>query len=292
MRVRDDFSLKVKETLARRAGMHCSNPNCAKLTAGPQENPEKAVNIGVAAHITAAATNGARYDETLTKVQRRSILNGIWLCQSCAKLVDNDAERYSVDLLNKWKFLGEQSARLRVEGAGARGRRGRKYYIILGGDSRLEDVRCPTCSKVIKVDLGLAPGATENPQCNKCGLFHVHREADGTLFTRSAGHKVLASYIACPNCGNALRVRMDKKKLKKPCLDCDSLLHIDFGVITSISPMRAVPADSFCKEDWQQLLVCPNCKVRAPTLGANKNNMLYAQCPKCRYYLTFQKPTP
>jgi hypothetical protein len=46
---RDDFSPDVKETLAKRVGMLCSR--CGRATSGPHENPSKAVNIGVAAHI-------------------------------------------------------------------------------------------------------------------------------------------------------------------------------------------------------------------------------------------------
>jgi hypothetical protein len=68
--VRDDFSEKTKETLAKRVGMHCSNPQCRKLTSGPRADPTKALNIGVAAHVTAAAPGGARYDPSLSYRER------------------------------------------------------------------------------------------------------------------------------------------------------------------------------------------------------------------------------
>lgn len=93
MRTRDDFRPEVKDLLAKRVGMRCSNPNCRQVTSGPQEDPHKVLNIGVAAHITAAAAKGPRYDKTLTQDGRRSPDNGIWLCQNCGKLVDNDAKR-------------------------------------------------------------------------------------------------------------------------------------------------------------------------------------------------------
>lgn len=118
---RDDFDATTKRTLAHRVGIRCSNPNCRKLTAGPQEDPEKAVNIGVAAHITAAGKGGPRYDPGLTKARRRSIENGIWLCQNCAKLVDNDVNRYTADLLCQWKAHSEQAALLEVESIGGLG---------------------------------------------------------------------------------------------------------------------------------------------------------------------------
>jgi hypothetical protein len=53
--MRDDFSLTTKELLAKRVGYLCSNPKCQQPTSGPQEDPSKAVNIGVACHITAAS---------------------------------------------------------------------------------------------------------------------------------------------------------------------------------------------------------------------------------------------
>ncbi|HXG23569.1 MAG TPA: hypothetical protein VNJ09_03360 [Chthonomonadales bacterium] len=113
--VRDEFDNRTKEILAHRVGYRCSNPNCRKLTSGPQEDPTKAVNIGVAAHITAASQGGPRYDAGLTSEERKSIDNGIWLCQNCAKLVDNDKQRYTADLLRNWKKLSEQAALLEVE---------------------------------------------------------------------------------------------------------------------------------------------------------------------------------
>jgi hypothetical protein len=112
---RDDFKLDVKETLARRVGMRCSNPNCRQPTSGPQQDPAKSVNVGVAAHITAAAKGGSRYDPLLSKEDRRSIENAIWLCQVCAKLIDNDPLLYTSDILRQWKRVSEEAARLAIE---------------------------------------------------------------------------------------------------------------------------------------------------------------------------------
>lgn len=113
--MRDDFDKETKDILARRVGHRCSNPNCRKPTTGPQTIASKALNIGVAAHITAASKGGPRYDETLTPQERKSIDNAIHLCQNCGKLVDNDEQRYSADLLREWKKLSEQAALLEVE---------------------------------------------------------------------------------------------------------------------------------------------------------------------------------
>ena len=110
MNTRDDFPLHVKEVLAKRVGYRCSNPGCRQPTSGPQEDPLKVINIGVAAHITAASPEGPRYDPTLQPEKRRSPENGVWLCQACGKLVDNDPTRYTVDVLRRWKTIVESAA--------------------------------------------------------------------------------------------------------------------------------------------------------------------------------------
>lgn len=86
--MRDDFTQATKDLLANRVGWKCSNPNCRKGTRGAAIEKEDIINIGVAAHITAASKGGPRYDESLTSHERKSYDNGIWLCQSCSKLID------------------------------------------------------------------------------------------------------------------------------------------------------------------------------------------------------------
>lgn len=113
---RDDFSEKVKKILQERVANRCSNPSCQCLTSGPNFDEEKATRIGVAAHITAAASNGPRYDPALSTQQRKSIFNGIWLCQNCAKLIDSDEKSYSVTLIKNWKKTTESKIKLELEG--------------------------------------------------------------------------------------------------------------------------------------------------------------------------------
>lgn len=114
--MRDDFPQPVKEQLAKRVGIRCSNPQCRQQTSGPQAEGTGAVNIGVAAHITAAARNGPRYDSKLTSEERRSPDNGIWLCQTCAKLVDSDTGAHPADILRDWKEIAEATALLELKG--------------------------------------------------------------------------------------------------------------------------------------------------------------------------------
>ena len=99
---RDDFSAATRRTLAARVGYRCSNYDCGRQTSGPAIDETKAVDVGEAAHITAAARGGKRYDASLTHEQRRAELNGIWLCRLCARLIDTDELRFPVELLRKW----------------------------------------------------------------------------------------------------------------------------------------------------------------------------------------------
>lgn len=108
--MRDEFSKAVKETLAKRVGYCCSNPDCGSLTTGPHTDSVRHVNVGVASHITAAAFGGPRFDSDLTSQQRRAIDNAIWLCQSCAKLIDSDIKKYTIAALKDWKARAETRA--------------------------------------------------------------------------------------------------------------------------------------------------------------------------------------
>ena len=117
--MRDDFSQRTKDLLANRVGWKCSNPNCRKATRGAGTGKENIINIGIASHITAASKGGPRYDENITSQERASAENGIWLCQSCSKLIDSDVNRYTIAKLKKWKEISEQMAVLDLEEATA-----------------------------------------------------------------------------------------------------------------------------------------------------------------------------
>lgn len=104
---RDDFSQKTKDILCERVGGKCSNPDCRCETKGPHSDLRKRVSKGVAAHITAASEGGPRYDPNISSEQRKSIDNGIWLCNSCATMIDSDEIQYPVELLRFWKSKAE-----------------------------------------------------------------------------------------------------------------------------------------------------------------------------------------
>ena len=79
------------------SGNVCANPNCRKPLITENNH------IGEIAHICAASPDGSRYDPNMTDDERRSIDNLLLLCESCNKLVDNNAEEYPVSELKKWK---------------------------------------------------------------------------------------------------------------------------------------------------------------------------------------------
>jgi hypothetical protein len=112
--MRDDFTEDVKRTIAARVGYRCSSPTCRAPTSGPQADPSKSLNVGVASHITAASPGGPRFDPALTPEERRHANNAIWLCQTCGKLVDNDKLRFTEEELRRWKQQAEGEALLRI----------------------------------------------------------------------------------------------------------------------------------------------------------------------------------
>jgi len=84
-------------------------------TSGP-DGGGGVTNTGVAAHISAASPGGARHDETLTSEMRSDIANGIWLCQTHAKLIDDDELTYTPAVLRDWKETSEHMAALEARG--------------------------------------------------------------------------------------------------------------------------------------------------------------------------------
>jgi hypothetical protein len=92
----------------------CSKPDCRAPTKAPHTDDDRAVSVGVACHIHAAAPGGPRYDTSQTPEQRSAIDNGIWLCPTCGALIDKGGARFPAALLHEWRKTAEQEARTRV----------------------------------------------------------------------------------------------------------------------------------------------------------------------------------
>jgi hypothetical protein len=165
MNGRDDFSSQVKDVLAKRVGYRCSNPACRKPTSGPQTNPTKAINIGVAAHLTAASPGGPRYDSTLSPEARSAESNGLWLCQNCAKLIDSDVTRYPIEVLRAWKTVAEHQALIELE------KKGSVDESPIVRFQRL-DTRMPELLAEMRADLAKNPFSREFVLLNKGWIYY------------------------------------------------------------------------------------------------------------------------
>ena len=104
-----EFLNKTVETLAKRAGYICSNPDCRKHTTLAHSQKNKAVLIGEAAHIKGQSPKTARHDPGLSDEEIRDINNGIWVCRDCHKKIDSDERKYTRKLLQQWKEVAESS---------------------------------------------------------------------------------------------------------------------------------------------------------------------------------------
>lgn len=123
--------------MAHRVGLRCSRPGCDQVTSAPHSGGKKALNLGVAAHITAARKNGPRYDKTLSSAERKGIDNGIWLCPTCGTLVDADESDHTVEQLRAWRAEAELRRYQELRGvADAQQQRRRRLnqFLILTAD--------------------------------------------------------------------------------------------------------------------------------------------------------------
>lgn len=108
--MRDDFTKTTKDILAKRVAWRCSFLGCERITIGPgQSSSSQIINVGEAAHITAASPKGPRFDDKMTSPERISVDNGIWMCRQHAKMIDSDFLNYSAETLRQWKKIAEQT---------------------------------------------------------------------------------------------------------------------------------------------------------------------------------------
>lgn len=109
----NNFTPSTIRLLRDRVANLCSNPDCRKNTiAASLETTNKTTLIGEAAHIRAASSGagGARFDNNMSHEERKSIDNGIWLCKNCHRMIDREPEKYTVEILERWKAETEEYA--------------------------------------------------------------------------------------------------------------------------------------------------------------------------------------
>lgn len=179
--MRDDFTQATAQQLAKRVGFRCSNPECRKPTSGPGADGGT-VNLGVAAHITAASEGGPRYDGLLTSQARRDAENGIWLCQQCSRLIDADASTYEAVDLEAWKDFAEAAAKVELRG----------YVVRKGRNFATLEAKLPELVAEMRADLILHPLVRELIALSKrvsynsgpALLFQYHYETHDHLLSK------------------------------------------------------------------------------------------------------------
>ncbi len=102
---RAEFSPAVKKNAKERAGFICSNPDCRLMTIGPSELDEnQVIFMGQVAHILPAKKNGPRDIPVFNPDERRNIENAIYLCGTCAGMIDkNKGSDFPVEKLKGWR---------------------------------------------------------------------------------------------------------------------------------------------------------------------------------------------
>ena len=106
-----DFSAKTIRLLSERSAMICNNPGCLTVTVGPYDaGGDMILKLGEAAHIRAARSGEARFDDKMTDVQRADFTNGIWLCRHCHEKIDKHgvASTFTRSDIESWKKAHEE----------------------------------------------------------------------------------------------------------------------------------------------------------------------------------------
>jgi hypothetical protein len=106
-----DFSDRVIRDLRERVAFMCSNPLCRRLTVKAAFERNVPVRSGKAAHIFSAGKTGPRSKEDMDDKECSGFDNGIWLCDTCARTIDDDESKYPPNLLQKWKMEAEEYVR-------------------------------------------------------------------------------------------------------------------------------------------------------------------------------------
>lgn len=159
--MRDNFKQKTISNIARRVAYLCSNPKCRRHTVGPQEGDKGSINVGVAAHISAASVRGPRYDAWLSGDERRNASNGVWLCQTCSKLIDSDEKHFNIELLREWRRKAEERAFVAIASTSENQDRSAMFTVELDEADRalIQGLGLPTNDNIEAVTLRMLTAA-------------------------------------------------------------------------------------------------------------------------------------
>jgi hypothetical protein len=156
-------------------------------------------------------------------------------------------------------------------------------------------VRCPTCREQARIPLGRGTGSSAMHFCAACKTrFHIHRGADGNVFTREWGasasreatettHRVVA---VCPKCGESVpaNIRDDETSTQRYCMTCCSLLTIDqAGQVLSNTASAPITGASVTGQGYFTFISCPQCTQAPPSRAIwRDDSVVRAVCPSCR----------
>lgn len=101
--------MSVTETTKRKllaaSGNQCAHPDCSEL----MFDLDHETILGKVCHIKGSRPTSARYDKDQSDDDRHSFNNLIALCGKHHDLIDDNEERYTVEILRRWKCNHEES---------------------------------------------------------------------------------------------------------------------------------------------------------------------------------------
>lgn len=101
--------MSVNETTKRKilaaSGNQCAHPDCSELIF----DLDHETILGKICHIKGSRPKSARYDKNQLDKDRHSFNNLIALCAKHHDLIDDNEDRYTVEVLSRWKLNHEES---------------------------------------------------------------------------------------------------------------------------------------------------------------------------------------
>jgi len=97
------ISLKTHKMLWGRSGNRCAYPTCRRTLVEDETETDDASIVGDEAHIVAREPDGPRGDSSLTPEERDKYDNLILMCKIHHKQIDDQPEKYTVELLHQIK---------------------------------------------------------------------------------------------------------------------------------------------------------------------------------------------
>lgn len=97
------ISLKTHKMLWGRSGNRCAFPDCRRILVEDETQTDDESIIGDEAHIVAIEPDGPRGESNLTLKQRDKYDNLILLCKNHHKLIDDQPNTYTVEVLRRMK---------------------------------------------------------------------------------------------------------------------------------------------------------------------------------------------